>query len=72
MKWQKGYEVHEGDSVAKGEEGFQGEVGIHMGPKGVGWIPSRPLPYAGPEILKIISLKVRVLNGCHATRASFF
>ena len=55
----KGYEVHEGDSVTKGEGGFQGEVGIYMGPKGVGWIPSRnALPYAGPEILKLISLKV--------------
>ena len=57
-KWQKGYEVHEGDSVTKGEEGFQGEVGIYMGPKGVGWIPCWPLPFAGPEILKLISLKV--------------
>ena len=41
-KWQKGYEVHEGDSVTKGEGGFQGEVGIYMGLKGVGWILSRP------------------------------
>ena len=57
-KWQKGYEVHEGDSVTKGEGGFQGEVGIYMGLKGVGWILSRPLSYAGREILKLISLKV--------------
>ena len=51
--------------MTKGEGGFQGEVGIYMGPKGVGWIPSRPLPYTRPEILKLISLKVWFLKVYH-------
>ena len=49
--------------MTKGEGGFQVEVGIYIGLKGVGWIPSGPLPYARPEILKLISLKVWFLKG---------
>ena len=41
-KWQKGYEVHEGDSVTKGEGGFQGEVGIHIYGSERCWLDSQP------------------------------